>query len=242
MNLLFWFFSLHDVLSSFVIKHLVGIKRTLLLIAHFSLFGLLFPEWRRSFGQLAEIMLLLVLFLSPISKILGMRLLLQLMSLRRELGIWMAYLATVHVVGYFIDPDWAEVFWESFRRGNGYLGPPFLFGVVAYICTLSLLLTSNNLAQRLLGGKHWKNLHRLAYPLLVLVLLHHLSMRHGLSVLSWFQFCFAFGLYLFLKLLAVHKNIVPPIRRGVEALGARYRAYTATLSTHRASIEQETRL
>ncbi len=221
-------FDVHDWVSVFLVKHLFTLKKVILVVAHLSLLGLLFPDMRRDFGQIAEIMLLGILFLSPLSRIFRMRLLLQLMGFRRELGIFMAYLATVHGVGYLIDPEWVAVFVEPYLLGNAFpINPTYFLGGVAYVLTLPLLFTSNNLMQRFLDGGTWKRLHRLVYLVLVLVLLHHFSVKRGMDVFGWFQTIAILGAYIFMKLLAWKKDLLPPLNRGIGVVATWYRDYEA---------------
>lgn len=224
--LLVYAFRLHDWASITLAQHFVLMKKVLLVVAHLSLFGFLFPELRRNFGSAAEIILLGILFLSPLSRILGMRLFLQLAGLRREFGIMMGYLALVHGLGYLIDPDWSSSLIALFQEvGIAKESAPYFFGLLAFWLTLPLLLTSNSWAQRTLGGIRWKRLHRLVYVILPLVLLHHFSIGHGFSTWGVMQAVFFTALYGMLKVLA-WKNVLPPLRLGIEAVSARYRAYT----------------
>lgn len=221
-------FILHDWASAFLAKHFSGIKQLILIVAHLCLFGFLFPDLRRDFGKMAEVVLLALLFLSPLARILRMRLLLQLMGLRRELGILMGYLATVHGIGYLIDPDWVAVFVEPYMEGKAFpINPTYFFGGVAYFLTLPLLFTSNNLMQRFLGGRNWKRLHRLVYPVLVLVLLHHFSIRRGMDAAGWMQTIVLLFAYICLKILA-WKNVLSPLRTAIDWVAIRYRAFEAT--------------
>ena len=225
MTYLFPLYRLHDWASSLLATHFLLIKRTLLVVAHLALFGLLFPELRRNFGSAAELMLLGVLFLSPVSKILRTRILLQLMALRREMGIMMGYLATVHGLRYFIDPDWAGSITALFQE-TGLSGEsiPYFLGLVAYGITLPLLLTSNVWAQRSLGGINWKRLHRMVYVVLPLVLIHHFSIQRGISPLALIQAALITFAYISLKLLA-WQNFLPPLKRGIDAVAKSYRDY-----------------
>ena len=229
MTLLFeTIFGLHDWASAFLVKHLFRIKKGILIIAHLSLLGLLLPDMRRDFGEIAEVVLLGILFLSPLSQIFRTRLLLQCMSLRRELGIFMAYLATVHGVGYLIDPEWVAVFVEPYLSGNVFsINPTYIFGGVAYMLTLPLLFTSNNLMQRFLNSGTWKRLHRLVYLVLVLVLLHHFSINGGMDVFGWLQIIAILGAYIFMKLLAWKKDLLPPLNRVIGVVATRYHDYEA---------------
>ncbi len=227
MSLLYFLFFLHDVASAFLAKHFIVIKRGLLLVAHLSLLGFFFPGMRQDFGSLALAALLGLLFLSPVSKIFRMRLLLQLMGLRREMGIIMGYLATVHVMGYLIDPDWFEYLIAPYWPGNVFsMETRYLFGLGAYMLTLPLLLTSNTWANRILGGKNWKRLHVLVYPLLVLVLFHKFLQPGTVSVEDVFLPLFILSIYGLVKALA-YKNFISLFVKLLSWGAAQYKEYVA---------------
>lgn len=223
-----FFFRLHDLASGFLAKHLIGVKRTLIIVAHLSLFGFFFPELRKDFGEMAANLLIVILFLSPLSKIFRIRLLLQLMSIRRELGILMAYLATVHGVGFMLDPEWFAIFiGPHLQSGIFAIEPRLLFGILAYILTLPLLLTSNNVAMRFLGGKKWKMLHRLVYGIFAAAIFHRFLTRSisGDSVFALIQAAILVFSYVLAKLLA-WKNFIAPLREIIAWVAARYREYS----------------
>lgn len=216
-------FGVHDALSGFLARHLGWVKTALLVVAHLSLLGIFFPQLGRSYGSLARDILLVIMFLSPLSKIFQMRLLLQLMGLRRELGIWFGYLAIVHGLSFLLDPDWAAVFIASHFSQPWLILPRYLFGLIALVLTLPLLLTSNNVALRLLKG-NWKRLHRLAYFVLLFTLLHSFFPRHPSvagEVIGWAKFGVVFGGYILLKLLAWN-NFLTPLRTLNEYVGRKY--------------------
>lgn len=220
-------FAAHDWVSAFLSKHLFTLKKSLLLIAHLSLLALLLPGLRQDFGQLALAILLVILFLSPLAKIFRMRLLLQLLSLRRELGILMGYLATVHGIGFLIDPQWRAVFVAPYSQGAAFpLDPIYLLGGVAYFLILLLLFTSNSLMQRFLNIRNWKRLHRLVYVVLPLVLLHQFSTKHGLTGSAWLQTGLISIIYILAKLFA-WKNFSPSFQAGINWVATRYHLYTA---------------
>lgn len=221
-------FGLHDFASDFLAKHLLLVKRTLLIVAHLSLFGFLFPDLRKDFGQMAANVLIVILFLSPLSRIFRMRLLLQLMGIRRELGILMAYLATVHGMGYILDPAWFAVLIGPYLRTDFLsIEPRLLFGMLAYLLTIPLLLTSNTLAMRFLGGKRWKLLHHLAYGLFFAAIVHRLLTKSiaGDDVAALTQAIILVSAYLSVRLLA-WKNFIAPLRDIITYVSGRYQAYT----------------
>lgn len=218
-------FRIHDIVSGFLARHLRAVKTAILLLAHLALFGLLFPELRKDAGNLAAIVLIGILFLSPLSKIFRMRLLLQMMGLRREFGILMGYLVIVHVVGYFIDPLWFDEFFAPYL-GSGFLmmEPTFLFGTAAYVLTLPLLFTSNAIALRILGGRRWKGLHRLVYPLFVFTMLHRFTIK-GMTTMALLQAVLLIGAYALIKLLA-WRNFLPTLQGAIDIVGMRYAAWS----------------
>lgn len=228
MNFLFW---CHDLASDMLVKHLFTLKKGILVGAHVSLLGLLFPEMRQDFGSVALTMLVGLLFLSPLSQLFRAKLLLQAMALRRELGILMGYLATVHVVGYLIDPDWFDFlitpYWPSDLLA---IDLRYQLGFLAYFLTLPLLLTSNAWANRVLGGKNWKRLHRLVYPLLLLALFHKFLRAGEVQLQDTLMPILIFILYIVVKIVA-NKKSFPPLQKGIAWVALRYQAYRTTSVT-----------
>lgn len=216
-------YRLHDFASDFLVKHIFSVKRGILVVAHVSLFGFLFPEMRKDFGELAANLLIFILFISPVSKIFRMRLLLQLMMLRRELGIMMAYLATVHGIGYLIEPDRYAAIVVPMLTGNIWgEDPRYVFGLLAYALTLPLLLTSNTLAQKYMGAK-WKQLHRTVYLVFAFAIIHRFLVK-GAPVSVIFEIILLLGSYGLAKALA-WKNFLPPLVTAIRLIAEDYRRY-----------------
>ncbi len=179
-------------------------------------------------GSFALILLVGFLFLSPLSKMLRMRLLFQVMSVRREIGIAMAYAASVHVFGYLLDSDWLSFFMHSYLSGDLFTSNVrYALGFFAYLLTLPLLLTSNTLLNRFLGGKNWKRLHRLVYPLFALVLFHKFLRPGTVGMADLVAPTMVLLFYVVLKVLA-WKNFLPPLQRMFDRVAWRYREYVAT--------------
>jgi methionine sulfoxide reductase heme-binding subunit len=91
-----------------------------------------------------------------------------LIKLRRMLGLFVFFYATLHVITYlWLDQffDWAEILKDIPKR-------PFItIGFVSYMLLLPLALTSSNAMQRRLK-KRWVTLHQLVYVIPVLVVVH----------------------------------------------------------------------
>lgn len=223
---LFPIFFLHDTASSVVAKHLFLIKQLILIVAHLALLGFFFPDLRKDFGEMAANLLIVILFLSPLSKIFKTRLLLQLMGLRREMGIMMGYLATVHGLGYMLDPQWFDLLVApALARGLFFVDPAILVGGAAYLLTLPLLFTSNTWAQRTLGGAKWKLLHRLVYLLFIFAIVHRYFMQGGLTG-DMVEAILLLGGYIIAKLLA-WRNFLPPLEKSIDWVALCYLEYTA---------------
>ena len=202
-------YRMHDGVSDFLLR--------------LSLLGFFFPELRKDFGGLAANLLIAILFISPLSKIFRLRLLIALMMLRRELGITMAYLATVHGVGYLIDPDWYDYIIAPMLAGN-FFGedPRYVFGLLAYLLTLPLLLTSNALAQRSMGAK-WKLLHRTVYLMFAFAIIHRFLIK-GAPAVVIFEIAVLLGSYGLAKALA-WKNFLPPLVTAIRLVAEDYRRF-----------------
>lgn len=216
-------FRLHDWVSAWLAANFFQVKTSLLVLAHLSLFGFFFPDIRGEFGSAAGNLLIVILFLSPLSKIFRIRLLQQLMGLRRELGIIFGYLATVHGVGYMLDPGFHLVLGQYLPWDPFSLEAPFLFGLGAYLLTLPLLLTSNNIANRLLGGRNWKLLHRIIY-LMALLAVAHRFMMNGMTDWALIQMIILVVAYILAKLLA-WRNFLPPLVKLIALVAEEYRRF-----------------
>ncbi len=151
-----------------------------------SLFWLSRPDWSgemrfwRAVGDASLIFLYLTLILGPAARLFppaG-----ELLSYRRELGIWFGVFAILHTV--LILNGWARwnvlrfMGYESFpgldrmvRLESGF-GMANLLGLLAVLLTLPLMVTSADWAVRALGGSAWKFLHYGAYTIFYLVVMH----------------------------------------------------------------------
>lgn len=119
------------------------------------------------FGLGTLVLLLITLALTPLQRITGWA---GWVRVRRQLGLWCFTYALLHMLGYgffILGFDWAQLAVELVKR------PYIIVGSVAFLCLLTLALTSNRYSQRRLGVR-WKKLHRLTYLILGLGLLHML--------------------------------------------------------------------
>ncbi len=100
----------------------------------------------------------------------------QLARYRRMLGLFTFCYACLHLLAY----GWLDMGLDMAEIGRDILKRPFiLVGFSSWLLLLPLALTSSNAAVRTLGGRAWRNLHRLVYLIAPLVLLHFFWMRSG---------------------------------------------------------------
>ena len=88
---------------------------------------------------------------------------------RRMLGLFAFFYASLHLATYlWLDQffDWGEIWLDILDR-------PFItVGMLAFVLLLPLALTSNHTMVRRLG-RNWKRLHRLAYIIPLLGVIHY---------------------------------------------------------------------
>lgn len=115
-------------------------------------------------GRTALYFLLASLAVTPILRLAR----LNLMRFRRALGLLCFTYAAMHVLAW-ISMDmgflWAQMARDVVRR------PYLLFGMTGFAMLLALAVTSNGWSLRRMG-RHWRRLHRLAYPAVLLAGLH----------------------------------------------------------------------
>lgn len=116
-------------------------------------------------GIAALTILILSLAISPLSSIFGWK---KIIPLRRLLGLYAAFYATLHFfvfIGLDYGFDWTLLQDAIFEKRYA------LIGFAAFVILLALTFTSNRWAMRKLG-KRWKILHRLVYLAGVLAMFH----------------------------------------------------------------------
>ena len=125
----------------------------------------------RSLGDWTLRALVLVLAVTPARVMLGLP---ALARLRRMLGLFVFFYATLHWLAYvWFDQgfDWAAVLADVPKR------PFILVGTLAWVLLLALAATSFNRAIRAMGAARWQMLHRAVYAVAALGILHFFWMR-----------------------------------------------------------------
>lgn len=99
-------------------------------------------------------------------------------NLRRDIGIWTALIGIVHVISGFQVHLQGQILLYFFYDTADYLprfnlfGTSNYLGLLATVVLLTLLVLSNDLTLRRLKARRWKNLQRLNYGLIILVVAH----------------------------------------------------------------------
>lgn len=119
----------------------------------------------RATGLWCLVLLLLTLSITPIRRLLNW---VELIRVRRMLGLWVFAYAVIHLLGFWAfehDFGWVAVFADSLQR-------PFVtVGLISLVLLIPLAITSNKWSMRRLGA-NWKKLHRLVYVVAVISVLH----------------------------------------------------------------------
>lgn len=158
---------------------------------------------RLGFGAL--VLLLVTLSMAPLQKLTGWA---GWNAVRRQLGLWCFAYVFLHLCSYcafILGFDWSQMGVELRKR------PYIIVGVLGFLGLLALAVTSNRYSQRRLGVR-WKKLHRLAYVILVLGLLHMLWIVRA-DLKEWVIYASIGALLLLLRL--------PPLARRIPRLTAK---------------------
>lgn len=117
-------------------------------------------------GQWTLRFLLITLMAMPLKRLFGWG---WTIRVRRMLGLFAFFYATLHLVTYL----WLDQFFDWGEIGLDILDRPFItVGMLSFILLLPLVVTSNKAMVRRLG-RNWKRLHRLAYVIPLLGVLHY---------------------------------------------------------------------
>lgn len=118
-------------------------------------------------------------------------------TLRRLLGLFAAFYAGLHfatwiVLDHFF--DWPTMLADVLKR------PYITVGMLALLCLIPLAATSTARMVRRLGGRTWRRLHRLAYVVAGLAVLHYLWLAK-VGVQDPYWYAVALGVLLGVRLV-----------------------------------------
>ena len=156
-------------------------------------------------GLGALVLLLVTLSMTPLQKLTGWP---GWIVVRRQLGLWCFAYVVLHLSSYaafILGFDWSQLGVELRKR------PYIIVGALGFLGLLALAVTSNRYSQRRLGAR-WKQLHRLAYAILGLGLLHMLWIVRA-DLKEWVIYASIGALLLVLRL--------PPVARRIPRLTAK---------------------
>jgi len=127
----------------------------------------------RSLGDWTLRGLCLTLAITPLRQLSGWS---GLARFRRNVGVATFVYATLHWSAYaWLDMEWAL---DALLKDIG-KRPFILVGTAAWLALLPLAATSFNAAVRWMGGRAWRDLHKLTYAIGPVALLHFWWVRAG---------------------------------------------------------------
>lgn len=121
----------------------------------------------RSTGTWTLVFVLATLAVTPLRRLSGWH---WLIRLRRMLGLFAFFYATLHLITYL----WLDQFFDVAEIVKDIIKRPFItIGFSAFVLMLPLALTSSNAMVRRLGGRQWQRLHRLVYAVAICGVIHY---------------------------------------------------------------------
>ncbi len=151
-------------------------------------------------GLMASVLLAVVLTFTPLRVLFPKwDVALALNRHRRLVGVSVFAYAAIHFGAHlYYEGGWPKLA----HTLKTIVDKPFLLtGAIALTILLVLTVTSLHAAVRWLGGKLWKNLHRLIYPTAALVIYHQISARKTFPM----QVVWIFGPVLLLEIARIWK-------------------------------------
>ncbi len=159
-------------------KVLIGLKICIFILAFIPLIKLIISGYFDNLGAnpiekithrtgyWTLVFLFITLGITPLRRLTGW---LWLVRLRRQLGLFAFFYASLHFLTYLVLDqffDWSSIVKDIVKR------PYITIGFLAFVLLIPLAITSNDRLIRLLGGKRWRLLHRLIYPIAIAGVLH----------------------------------------------------------------------
>ncbi|MEJ6396272.1 protein-methionine-sulfoxide reductase heme-binding subunit MsrQ [Yoonia sp. 208BN28-4] len=128
----------------------------------------------REYGEIALILLVVGLTVTPLRKWAGINLL----KFRRAIGVTAFFFVLAHfLVWALLDVQTLARVWEEIVKR-----PYVTVGMASFLMLLPLAITSNNAMVRKLGAASWRKLHLLTYPAAVLGAVHYLWLVKGFQL------------------------------------------------------------
>lgn len=117
-------------------------------------------------GMLTLIFLVLTVAITPLRQIFKFN---SLIKVRRMVGLFAFFYGVLHLLTYV----WFDRLFQLMSIVRDVVKRPFiLVGMTAFLLMVPLAITSTNKMIKRLGGKRWRNLHRLVYLAVIGGVLH----------------------------------------------------------------------
>lgn len=121
----------------------------------------------RSLGTWTLVFLLITLSITPLRQLSGWT---WLVKLRRMAGLYAFFYALLHFITYI----WLDQFFDLAAIYKDVIKRPFItIGFTAFVLLIPLAITSTNAMVKRLGGKRWKQLHKLVFPIAIFAVIHY---------------------------------------------------------------------
>ena len=153
-------------------------------------------------GMLTLIFLSLTVGVTPLRKIFGIN---SLVRLRRMLGLFAFFYGVLHLLTYV----WFDRLFNLVSVGQDVVRRPFILaGMMGFVLTVPLAITSTNKMVKRLGGKRWAKLHKLVYLAAIAGVVHFWMLVKSdtrLPLTFGFIVLFLLGYRLFVKYAPSHE-------------------------------------
>ena len=162
----------YNLIFNGVIPYFSLIKKITLYLAFTPVIFYLFADIHFiEYGEMGWKVLIAIMLIRPISDVFSdLKILKTLCALRKELGIFTALLLIIHSYSFFAIKE-KNIFTEILNSKYWHLNNQLTWGILGFIVTIILLITSNNISVRILK-KHWKTCQRLTYLLFFFSAIH----------------------------------------------------------------------
>lgn len=128
----------------------------------------------RAYGEVALILLVMGLTVTPLRKWTGVNLL----KFRRAIGVTAFFCILAHFLVFAVlDVQSVSRVWTEIVKR-----PYVTVGMASFLMLIPLAVTSNNLSVRKLGAASWRKMHKLTYPAAILGAIHYLWLVKGFQL------------------------------------------------------------
>jgi sulfoxide reductase heme-binding subunit YedZ len=128
----------------------------------------------RAYGEVALILMVVGLTVTPLRKWTGVN----LIKFRRAIGVTAFFYVLAHFLVFAIlDVQSVSRVWTEIVKR-----PYVTVGMASFLMLIPLAVTSNSLSVRKLGAATWRKMHKLTYPAAILGAIHSLWLVKGFQL------------------------------------------------------------